>query len=99
MARQWDTKKQFKSEYGAIAGMVFLGWLRALREENWRGVIRDLCNAWIGLITALGGVVLGLALLLTSPLSFPLMCWVHRAGLRRKRLEYIRRNRQADRDI
>lgn len=97
--RQWDTKKQFEPDYRWVAKMVFLGWVRAATEPQWRQIVNDLWGALRQLLFALLVIALAVVLLLTSPLSFPLLCLAHRMTRRRQRLNYIRRNRAADADI
>ena len=99
MGRQWDTKKKFETDYRWIAKLVFLGWLRAFGEPNWRHIGSELADVMWRIGEALLGITLGLLLLLTSPLSFPLLCLLHKRTRRAERLRYIRRNRAADRDI
>lgn len=99
MGRQWDTKKKFEPDYRGIARLVFLGWLRAFGEPNWRYIGSELADVMRRIGEALLGIALGFVLLITSPLSFPLLCLAHKRAIRAKRLRYIRRNRAADRDI
>jgi hypothetical protein len=99
MARQWDTNKRFEPDYRGIAELVFLGWLRALKEPNWRYIGSEITHVACRITEALLGITLGLVLLITCPLSFPLMCIAHKRTRRAARLRYIRRNRKADRDI
>lgn len=99
MARQWDTKKKFEPDYRGVARLVFLGWLRATREPEYRSIASELADALFRIGGALLGIAIGFLLLVTSPLSFPAICLIHRASLRGKRLRYIQRNRKADADI
>ncbi len=99
MKRQWDTKKQFEPDYCGVAKIVFLGWLKAATYPAWGRIVRDLWDALVQLLDAVFGIMLALVLLISSPLSFPLLCLAHRMTRRRKRLNYIRRNRAADADI
>lgn len=97
--RQWDTKKEFKADYPSIARLVFLGWLRALAEPNWGYALAALGGAVSRLLGHLFAVLLALSVLLLSPVTFPLFCFMHRQSLRKQRLNYLRRNRAADEDI
>lgn len=99
MHRQWDTKKKFEPDYRWIAKLVFLGWLRALGEPDYRSIGSQLVDVMWRIGEALLGITLGLALLATSPLSFPLLCLAHKRTRRAERLRYIKHNRAADRDI
>ena len=99
MQRQWDTKKKFEPDYRSIAKLVFFGWLRAFGEPNWRYIGSELADVMRRIAEALLGITLGLVLLATSPLSFPLLCLFHKRARRAERLRYIKRNRAADRDI
>lgn len=97
--RQWDTKKQFKPDYRRVAKVVFLGWLSAARQPNWRWHLGELWSGLSGLTAGVLGVAFGAVLLASSPVSFPLLCLAHRMTRRRERLSYIRRNRKADADL
>lgn len=97
--RQWDTKKQFKPRYGMVAGIVFLGILKAFQYPDWRYTLQDLGRACWRLWGHLGGIVLAILLLVLSPVTFPLLCLVEFSSTRRARLDYLRSNRQADEDI
>ena len=99
MARQWDTKKKFEPDYRGVARLVFLGWLRALSEPNYRSIGSELVDVMLRIGEALLGIALGVLLLITSPLSFPAICLIHKRSLRAKRLRHIQQNRQADADI
>lgn len=99
MPRQWDTTKKFEPDYRGIAKLVFMGWLRALGEPNWRFIGSELAHVAGRIGGALAGITLGLVLLITSPLSFPILCLIHKRTRRLERLHYIRRNRRADADI
>ena len=99
MGRQWDTNKRFEPDYRGVAKLVFLGWLRAFGEPNWRYIGSELADVLRRIGEALLGISLGFALLVTSPLAFPLLCLIHKRTRRAARLRYIRRNRQADADI
>lgn len=99
MMRQWDIKKEFKPDYRWVAGIVFFGWLRAIKEGSWSQICSDAWDVAARLSLDLLGVVLGIVLLLTSPVSFPVFCLIHRQTRRKERLRYIRRNRKADADI
>lgn len=99
MQRQWDTKKKFEPDYRGVAKLVFLGWLRALGDPDYRAIASELVDVMWRIGEALLGIALGVLLLITSPLSFPVICLIHKRSLRAKRLRYIRNNRAADADI
>jgi len=94
--RQWDTKKEFKPDYRSCAKLVFLGWLQAARYTQWRWHLRQLWEAFCGLVTGVAGVAFGISLLALSPAALPLLCLVHKRTRRLQRLRYIRRNRKVD---
>jgi hypothetical protein len=96
MARPWDTKKKFEPDYRGVARLVFLGWLRALGDPNYRSIASELADVIWRIGEALLGIALGVLLLITSPLSFPLICVIHKRSLRAKRLRYLKQNRRAD---
>lgn len=97
--RQWDTKKQFKPRYGLVAKVVFLGIWIALSQGDWRCTFRQLGVVLWELVKDIGNVLLGVALLVLSPITFPLFCLVEAKQTRRRRLDYLRRERAADEDI
>jgi hypothetical protein len=97
--RQWDTKKQFKPRYGYVAKVVFLGVWIALSEQYWWGAFCALWDAVVRLSKMIGNVLLGVILLITSPVMFPIFLLTEVGRAKRQRLAYLRRNRAADEDI
>lgn len=99
--RQWDTKKRFEPRYRLVAQMVFLGWLMAIAgpNTNWRYAWREFCDGLLGLGVNILGLLLGIVLLVLSPIAFPVLCVFERRTARRRRLKYLRVNRKADEDI
>lgn len=99
MSRQWDKDRQFKADYKAIAALVFAGWLSEISRVKWIPIFVDLRSALSGLAGAIFGVLIGLIILATFPVSLPLFCIIAKCSERRRRLYYLRRMRAADADI
>ncbi len=97
--RQWDTKKQFKPRYAEVAGVVFLGWWFVIRSTEWKREARWFVDGVLSLLTPISLVLCGLVFLVLSPIAFPVMCLIEKLSQRSRRLDHIRRNRAADRDI
>ena len=81
--------------YRGLAKLVFLGWLQAIREPSWGQMACELWDAIRNLAAGLLEVAFGFLLLLTSPISYPLLCLLHRKAVQRKRFRQLR-NRAAE---
>lgn len=99
MARQWDTKREFKPDYRRCAQIVFAGWLTVLRHPDWRATFRRLWDELYDLGVLIVALLAGLAMLTFSPVVFPAFCLREMHIQRRNRLYWLKRNRAADEDI
>lgn len=97
--RQWDTKRQFQPDYKHVAKIVFCGLALAISHPDWGYTLRELGEAVGRLARNLGGILLAAALLLLSPIAFPVLCLACKHSARRRRLDYLRRMRAADEDF
>lgn len=97
--RQWDTKEQFKPDYRGCVRMVLLGWYDDARSRRWRWYLSELWGGLYGLGGGLLTVAAGLVIAMLAPVTVPLLLLAHGRSVRRRRLNYIRRNRKADADI
>ncbi|MBI6558099.1 hypothetical protein YA0868_01925 [Pseudomonas syringae] len=88
--RQWDTKRQFKPRYGAVFKGFLLAWVKPLA---------NLAKSISLSLHSLADLLLGILLLVLSPVMLPVFLIAEKRLTRRRRLDYLIAQRLADKDI
>lgn len=97
--RLWDTKKQFKPQYGLIAARALTVWIRIACMPEWRSGLLHIGKSIYFIGSAVLCVVASLVFLCLVPVLLPTALIYHKMTRRRARYEYIIRNRAIDRDL